>query len=287
MQMLDFVQGDQSFASLSIALQLALQPDSIRDSIKSTEEFAETYMMLYFQGLDRYQAATGESKRAIGIEEALQLSTIPLEALTSDSLVSDVNRKQGALAAFDMVKERRSFAIFVRDDTAFIVIHAEDDNYILIDPHVAVCGILSRERIYRYLTYDSFWDLEVTMLVPQVIAPVVEGTTAAQGTDATKATTESFYSSPSIAAPTPNMNFYDAPVPLRSFMQSTGAQTIDLDDVMDGIVIPEVYTAPFKACVSVPATPAETPTEMDSEPTTSTPVEPVTDDQAPTTMDTL
>ena len=60
----------------------------------------------------------------------------------------------------------KSYAIILRDEIAFAIIHYKDDEYILIDPHVEYCGIMSKNAINRYATYDGIWDFNINILTP-------------------------------------------------------------------------------------------------------------------------
>jgi len=102
--------------------------------------------------------------RQIFVDETKQLYSLDLETVCTKQLVTNVQNKTDLFTILNTVAELKSYVIVIRDDIAFIMIHHENDDFILVDPHVEYCGILSKNSVYKYITYDGVWDFDVNIL---------------------------------------------------------------------------------------------------------------------------
>ena len=171
---MDFIdKSDKSanYACVCVSLALAQAHQDIKSNFTNSEEFFGKYFEIYASALENYRSIVGNDFRQIFIDEAKIFYPIDLATTSTKNLVSNATNKAQALAILDSIKDTNSYVIILRDDIAFIVISYEAD-YIIIDPHVEYCGILSKNSVYRYATYDSIWDFDVHFLTPVVQVPV-------------------------------------------------------------------------------------------------------------------
>jgi hypothetical protein len=143
--------------------------DEIRNSFVNSDSFIPLYFEAYVSALDNYRSIVGDSIRQISVEESSIFYPHEMSIYTSKELVSNEENKKTMMNYLDIIKNNHSCVIILRDEIAFVVIHHELDNYIIIDPHVEYTGILSRSGVYRYIVYDSVWDFDVHVLIPKVL----------------------------------------------------------------------------------------------------------------------
>ena len=83
-------------------------------------------------------------------------------------IVSNEVTKTQLIELLQLVQLCNSYAIIIRNESAFCVIHTTDNKFILIDPHVPMSGIISLNDVYKYITYDGVWNFGVNVLIPIV-----------------------------------------------------------------------------------------------------------------------
>ena len=179
---IDFIDRqnkNSAYACMCVALGVAQQFDIIRDSFMDSESFAEKYFNVYAAALDNYHSIVGDNLRQVYLDEANIFYQLKLNTISTKSLISEPTNRDQAIELLDNVKNNHTFAIILRDEISFVAIHHENDNFIIIDPHVEYAGILSKTGIYRYAVYDTVWNFDVHIitsdnnLVEPIIEPVV------------------------------------------------------------------------------------------------------------------
>lgn len=168
MNMIDFIDRQDpatNYACVCISLAIGQQYHVLRDVFTNVDDFLPLYFTIYASALENYRSIVGHNLRQIFVDEAKIFYPEELLVSVSNKLVSDPFNKATAMSLLDVVKNKHSYMIILRDEIAFIVIHHENDNYIVIDPHVEYCGILSKDGIYKYVVYDGIWDFDVNVLL--------------------------------------------------------------------------------------------------------------------------
>lgn len=169
---IDFInQQNESFkfGCVCVSFAIAEKVDLLREKLKLSESFMEEYFNIYASALDNYRAIVGESSRQTLVDEVKIFHSLDLTTYSTTKLVSNLDNKTIALGLLDKINKTHSYMIVLRDEIAFVVIHYQNDEYIIIDPHVEYCGVLSKGGIYRYVVYDSIWDNEVHVMIPNII----------------------------------------------------------------------------------------------------------------------
>jgi hypothetical protein len=144
-----------------VSLAIMEKFSEIKNSFTNLDQFSSTYFEIYANALENYRSIVGNNPRQIYFDEAKIFYPTELDTNNITKLVSDANNKAIADQFLDSIKD---CAIILRDEIAYAIIHLEADKYIIIDPHVEYCGILSKTGIYRYTTYDGIWDFNVALL---------------------------------------------------------------------------------------------------------------------------
>lgn len=166
------------FSCICVSLSIAEKYREIKDCFIDMNLFFSTYFDLYATALDNYRSIVGQSLRQVYLEEAKIFHQLDFDTFTTNNLVTDALKKKDALELFDTIRNNNSYAIILRDDIAFVVIHYNENDFILIDPHVEYCGILSSASIYRYIVYDNAWNFDVHVMVPKIENTVQESAQA-------------------------------------------------------------------------------------------------------------
>ena len=163
---IDFIdKADKSsnFACVCVSLAIFEKINEIKNVFTNLDQFVPAYFEIYASALENYRSIVGNSLRQIYFDEAKIFYPTEMTTNTINKLVTDANNKSAAMQFLDAIKG--SGAIILRDEIAYVIIHHEGDNYIVIDPHVEYCGILSKAGVYRYTTYDGIWDFDVSLLM--------------------------------------------------------------------------------------------------------------------------
>lgn len=169
-QPMDFIlKGDKvsDYCCICVTMAVAEQYEAVRDSFMSSENFIATYFPLYASALEQYRSIVGQDLRTILVDEAKIFYPIKLETMTFSHLISNHDNRNTVINLLENAKNDHSYIIILRDEIAFVVIHYENDNFIVIDPHVDCCGILSKTGVYRYIVYDVIWDFQVDLMIPE------------------------------------------------------------------------------------------------------------------------
>jgi hypothetical protein len=164
---IDFIQkGDKAsdYCCVFVAMALAKEYQMIQNCFSKMDEFLTQYFSLYANALENYRSAVGSIIRQTFIDEAKIFYPLETETFTISQLVSDQTKKNDALNMLELVKQKHSYVIILRDEIAFIAIHHQDDNFILIDPHAECCGVVSKTGVYRYTVYDGVWNFDVHVI---------------------------------------------------------------------------------------------------------------------------
>jgi len=165
---IDFVNSmdkSEKFACVCAAMSISENYQEIRNSFTSVDDFIAVYFPLYVNALENYRSIVGSTQRQIFIDEATIFYPKKMVSHPLNCLVSNNTNKNIAMGFLDTIKNNHSCLIVLRDEIASTIIHYENDNFIIIDPHVQYCGILSKTGIYRYVVYDGIWDFDVNVLM--------------------------------------------------------------------------------------------------------------------------
>jgi hypothetical protein len=166
---IDFIDRQDrasNYCCVCVSFAVATQIDQIRDSFMNIDSFGALYFTIYADALENYRSLVGQNIRQILIDEAKRFYPQPMITHSINNLVTNEPNKQTAFALLENIKNDHTYMIVLRDEIAFIVIHYIDNNFIIIDPHIEYCGILSTNGIYRYVVYDSVWNFDVHVMIP-------------------------------------------------------------------------------------------------------------------------
>ena len=163
---IDKTDKSNNFACVCVSLAIFEKYQEIKDTFTNLDEFSSIYFQIYASALENYRSIVGNNLRQIYFDEAKIFYPTELTTNNISKLVTDENNKAIAIHFLDSIKG--SYAIILRDEIAYVIIHQDGDNYIVIDPHVEYCGILSKSGVYRYTTYDGIWDFNVSLLTKNI-----------------------------------------------------------------------------------------------------------------------
>ena len=186
LNLIDFINKQDkasSYCCVCVSLACAFRSVELCESFTNMDSFSAMYFDIYASALENYRSIVGQSIRQILVDEAKIFYPQPMVTLTTNNLVTNHLNKQNVLDSLETVKNDHSYMIILRDDIAFIAIHHAGDNFIIIDPHVEYCGVLSKIGIYRYIVYDSIWNFDVHVMMPVKpvqISQTIEDTVIAQ-----------------------------------------------------------------------------------------------------------
>ncbi|XWV25659.1 putative ORFan [Tupanvirus deep ocean] len=168
---IDFIVDKQNkarnYCCVCVALGVCENADKIRSTFKSVDDFSAEYFNVYVSALDNYHSIVRNDLRQIFVDEAKVFYPQKFQTTTISSLVTNEANRANAMALLDSIKNKHSHMVIMRDEIAIVIIHYENDNYIVIDPHIECCGILSKTGVYRYVVYDSVWNFDVHLMVPE------------------------------------------------------------------------------------------------------------------------
>ena len=167
LNLIDFIDRSDrttSYACVCVSMGIGESYNDLKNVFTNTDQFSSKYFDIYASALENYRSIVGTDVRQIYFDEAKIFYPTPYSTITITKLVSNANNKNNAMQYLDSIKN--SYAIILRDEIAFIIIHYNADDYIVIDPHVEFSGILSKTGVYRYVTYDLIWDFDVSILLP-------------------------------------------------------------------------------------------------------------------------
>lgn len=171
LNLVDFIDRQNqasTYSSICVSLGISQQFEPIRDVFTNAEVFVEKYFVIYATALDNYHSIVNNNLRQVYFDEANHIYKLQMNMITTDALITDQNNRNAAINLLENVKNNHSYAIFLRNEDAFIVIHYENDHFIVIDPHIEYCGILSKTGVYRYVVYDDIWNFNVHIIVPKI-----------------------------------------------------------------------------------------------------------------------
>lgn len=159
---IDFIDKEHgSFACVCVSLALAEKYQEIQNIFTNSEIFTEKYFVIYADALDKFRIITNNRIRQIFIDETLKLFPLMLKNKTVKNLSTNTNNVNDAINLLHSVRNNHSYALILRDDIMFIIMHYNENEFIIIDPHVEYCGILTERQIFRYVTYNGVWDFDV------------------------------------------------------------------------------------------------------------------------------
>lgn len=172
---IDFIDRQDKasdFACVCVAMAIGQNYIEVRNSFTDSTNFLATYLPIYIGALENYRSLVGSTIRQILVDEAKIFYSNPIDTFTTKNLVSNSTNKINMMGYLDLIKANHSYLIILRDEIAFCVVHHQNDDYILLDPHIECCGILSKNSIYKYIVYDGIWDLDVHLMMPPVTEPL-------------------------------------------------------------------------------------------------------------------
>jgi hypothetical protein len=185
MNIVDFMDTSDprtNMACVCISRGVGESYEAIRSAFANSDEFCAKYFDLYMAGLENYSSITNGVMREIFLDEASIFYPSIYDQNTLTNTVTNAERKNQLMDLLQVIELCHSYAIILRDEIAFVVIHLESNNFILIDPHVESSGVVSIDQVYNYITYDKIWDFNVHVLIPLIaeksITPVTENSTA-------------------------------------------------------------------------------------------------------------
>lgn len=153
-----------STASLLTCLEIVSHHKEVREKFKSEDEFSHLMLDVYSSAMFNYFSIVNDQPRQVLLEEAQIFYCFPLKISNMDKLVS-LNK-----SSFDIflsaVKSQSTYGIVTRNDLSFVVIDWDDNDFIVIDPCVSVCGLFSDNGVYQYTTYNGVWDFTVQVMLP-------------------------------------------------------------------------------------------------------------------------
>lgn len=171
---IDFIDPNNkasNFACVCIALGIIEKYKEIKDSFHNLDDFVAIYFPIYASALENYRSIVGNTDRQIFVDETKVFYPQKINVFTTSSLISNENNRIKPMELLESIKNDKSGMIILRDEIAFAVIHYQNDNYIVIDPHVAYCGILSKTGVFRYTVYDNIWNFDVNILTFDQLDP--------------------------------------------------------------------------------------------------------------------
>lgn len=154
------------FASLIISFNISNIFSDIKQNFTNTEKFTDLYLNCCIDAMEKYHKLTNSISRHVYIDEYILNYPQKYTKHICHNLLSD---KLSATIAYQIIDKcilNKSAAIVIRHDTdiAISVIYNDNNNFIVIDPHLNVCGILSIDRMIRFLTYDNTFDTSISIL---------------------------------------------------------------------------------------------------------------------------
>lgn len=168
---IDFIDRNNkstNFCCVCVSLGVADKYDELRSSFENNDSFSKSYFNVYIDALENYRCIVQGNDRQILFDEAKIFYPKEFKITSTNNLVSNEENKNAVLNFLEELKTNHTYAIILRDDIAFVVIHQQNDNFIIIDPHVECCGLLSKNGVYRYVVYDGVWDFNINMLTEKV-----------------------------------------------------------------------------------------------------------------------
>ena len=154
-----------NYSCVCVSLGVVEKYQDIRASFFDNNKFSAIYFEIYLNALENYRSIVGVNDRQIFVTEAKIFYPLSFTTHNIKNSVSNAESKQKIFDIIESLKTNHGTLMILRDEIAFVVIHHENDDYILIDPHVECCGILTKNNIYRYVVYDGIWDFDVDVMV--------------------------------------------------------------------------------------------------------------------------
>ena len=153
-------------ACACISLGICESYEFIKNNFMDSDALIAKYIEVYSAALENYKSIVGTNIRQTFIDEVKIFYSLDLKTNTLKNLISIDANKSSFMTYLDSIKDENKYAMILRDEITLAVIHYDADNYIVIDPHIEYSGILSKNGIYKYITYDGIWDFDVTIMIP-------------------------------------------------------------------------------------------------------------------------
>jgi hypothetical protein len=166
---LDFINTDTkqlstNYACICVSMGMMDSYKVIQTNFKDEPDLINAYLNIYTTAIANYETIVENNIRQIFVDETYRFYPLNLKQYTITNIISNLQNKTRVINIMNNIKEKHSAAIISRNDEAFIIIHYENDDYIIIDPHLTCCGILTMDSIYKYITFDGIWDFEVNIM---------------------------------------------------------------------------------------------------------------------------
>ena len=153
LKIVDFIDKQYgSFACICISLALVEKYQEIQTDFVNGNIFVEKYFVIYANALEKNRMIVGDQVRQIFFDEGLKMFPLDLINNTIKKISTDISSKNDATNLLHKIRDKHSYALILRDEIMFVVIHYNGDEYIIIDPHVEYCGIITENQIFRYMT---------------------------------------------------------------------------------------------------------------------------------------
>jgi len=172
LEFIDKTNKAANFACVCVSLGIAQSFDTIKNCFKDTDTFFAKYFEIYSTAIENYNSIVGTNHRQLAIDEAKIFYPMDMFSSTLNKTVTDASNKQLLMQKLNSCKN--SYIVIIRNEIAFIVIHYDNDDYIVMDPHVEYCGILSKEAVYKYITFNGVWDFLIAFLTPSYTDQLVQ-----------------------------------------------------------------------------------------------------------------
>lgn len=168
---LDFLDKSNKstiFVCLCVSLEIAQSLEQIKTNFMDQEKFTSIYLDLYTNAMSNYISIVGSNERQITFDEAKIFYPKNLNIFNKTNIPSVPENEEFVMKMLETTQN--SYVIISRNENTFIVIRNENNDFIIIDPYCDYCGILSKNSIYKYITLNGLWDLQVTFLLPEMTA---------------------------------------------------------------------------------------------------------------------
>lgn len=162
--LIDFIDNDNkatNFSCVTTAFAIGEKYKEIIASFTDNNIFTSLYFTIYASALENYHYIVGNNIRQIFIDEAKIFYPNSMTTITFPNLTDPISKAQ----FMDLINNNRTYIIILRDEITFIIIHYDDNNKIIIDPHIEYCGILSNDAAYKYIVYDGIWNFDVSIMI--------------------------------------------------------------------------------------------------------------------------
>jgi len=168
-EFLDVFDRENDNICICVTRSVGENHQQIRDAF-ITEAFAEMYYNCYISGLEIYNTIADGKNIQLYLDQTDKYYDTQFKEIPIRQIVSNHEQYNILIKLLEEIKTDHTYCIILRDEIAIICIHFDDDNYILIDPHVETSGIVPIDALIRYVTYGGIWDFDIYLLKPDILS---------------------------------------------------------------------------------------------------------------------